>query len=475
MRGFLSIRREERWAAGLFLLWQVVLQALVIGKYYPAFSKVVTDYRKTFIDGFHISGFDPLTYCVVSDWSTAFDVNRHPLLAFLYYPFYLLNRGLIYATGVNFAQFIVAAILLFCSFYAFVLMMRIGRELVGIALGEAVILAFLLFSFAYIMLAAVSPDHFVVSLFLLLLVIYITGKQMKEGRRMTKWQTVLFFLLTAGVSLNNGMKAFLASLFSNGKHFFRPGHLLLAVLLPAAAIWGFGEWEYNTFVADGVRAQKVARSKAVRAEKALMLSRFRDTTTVSDSAGQARAFNQIWRNHRKKVLREKAKEPQHAHAGEPISRKRFLNWTDMSTSRLTTVVENLFGESLQLHQQHALDDVMRDRPVVVRYNWIFNYVVEALLFLLFAAGVWAGRKSRLLWLTFSFFALDMVLHLGLGFGINEIYIMTAHWAYVIPVSLGFLLRAATGRKRLVLDGFIVLIALYLAIYNTSLLVNTLYT
>ena len=469
----LKIKKEERLPVVLFLLWQMVMHIAVISHYYSKFSVINKDFRKVFIDNFHISGFDPLTLCVVTDWTTAFDVNRHPLLAFYYYPVYLINQLLMSLTGINSGAFLVSCVLLISSVYAFLFMMRIGKELVCLSRFESSILAFFLFSFAYVMLAAISPDHFIISLCLLLLVLYITGKQIKDGRKMKKWQTILLFFLTAGVSLNNGIKVFLASFFSNGKSFFRPSHLFIAILLPAAVLCGFSEWEYNTFVADSVHAGKVQRAQAIKADKAKMLAAFRDTTQIKDSAKQAIKFKEIWRNHRKEQLRKKAQEPQNAHSGKPMSKERFLNWTDITTSRSATIVENLFGESLQLHEQHTLGDVMRDRPVFVSYNWFFNYVIEAFIVLLFLCGIWAGKRSKLMWMTLSFFALDMILHIGLGFGINEVYIMTAHWAYVIPLCIGFLIKSTSGRKRTAITLFTALIAFYLIVYNSVLTIFTL--
>ena len=78
-----------------------------------------------------------------------------------------------------------------------------------------------------------------------------------------------------------------------------------------------------------------------------------------------------------------------------------------------------------------------------------------------------------MWMTLSFFALDMILHIGLGFGINEVYIMTAHWAYVIPLCIGFLITSTSGRKRTAITLFTALIAFYLIVYNSVLTIFTL--
>lgn len=39
-----------------------------------------------------------------------------------------------------------------------------------------------------------------------------------------------------------------------------------------------------------------------------------------------------------------------------------------------------------------------------------------------------------------FFLFDFALHIGLGFGINEVYIMTAHYMYALPIAIGFLVE-----------------------------------
>jgi len=138
-----------------------------------------------------------------------------------------------------------------------------------------------------------------------------------------------------------------------------------------------------------------------------------------------------------------------------------------------THFENLFGESIQLHQKYTLCDVIRDRPVFVSYNWVVNYIVEGFIVLLFLGGIWAGKRSKLMWMCLSFFALDMILHIGLGFGINEVYIMTAHWAYVIPLCIGCLIKSMKGGIRHAITLLTALIAFYLIVYNSALIIFTL--
>lgn len=170
------------------------------------------------------------------------------------------------------------------------------------------------------------------------------------------------------------------------------------------------------------------------------MQQYKDTAQVKDSADVAIAVKKIVKQKaRDKYVRDH-KQIWNKNKGKPIAKGEFSSWTDISTSRSETMVENFFGEAIMLHQNHLLGDVLRDRPVIVKYKSPVNYVVEGIIVILFILGLIAGRKSRFLWLTMMFFLFDFALHIGLGFGINEVYIMTAHYMYALPIAIGFLVE-----------------------------------
>ncbi len=53
------------------------------------------------------------------------------------------------------------------------------------------------------------------------------------------------------------------------------------------------------------------------------------------------------------------------------------------------------GDSIQLHQDYVLEDGLRHRPDVREIRYAINYVVEAVIILLFVAGIWAGRRASI--------------------------------------------------------------------------------
>ena len=460
------VKREERRMAAVLLTVFVLLDALVIAHYYGIFTPITDRYWRLFIGNFHISGFDPITYSVVSNWSEGYNVYRHPLLAYFMYVPYLINQGLMWLTGINCAIFVVAAIQLFCAFYSALFLFRIFREVIELGHRQSVLLTFFFFSFAFVMLTTMVPDHFVLSMMILLLALYVSGKLIAKGRKLTLWQAILYFFLTAGTSLNNGLKVFLCDLFVNAKGFFRPKFFFGAVILPAALIWGVSRMTYAYLVWPNEMAAKKARAKAKAdkeaKQKTLMLAQAKaDSIRIAhgDTAVKSTA-----------APKEKPKR-RRVTKGRPIVRGEFMDWTDATTSRTAPVVENLFGESIQLHQDYLLGDLLISRPVVVHYRSAFNYVVEAVIVLLFAIGIWCGRRSRFFWLAMSFFALDMVLHVGLGFALNEIYIMAAHWIYIIPIAVGYALKALPRRWNWGVTVLVGMLTLFLWAWNVSLIVK----
>ncbi len=449
-----KVKPEERIQSLLALVVIVVLNALFIYRMHDLFMQEgFGPYWKVFERELHLSGYDPLTYLTVTDWDVIYQVYRHPLLAFMMWPLYMLNECLTWLLGVNCVQYLVALPLIVCSYYSYIFLYRIHREVIALNRWDATLLTAFYFSFAYILLSVIVPDHFTISMFLLLITLYISGACIQKGREFRWWQSAIFFYITAGVTLSNGIKVFLSGFFVNLKDFFRPKYLLLAVLLPAALLWGTAQWEYREYVLpkEKARAEAKARQEEALKEK---------VAAMSPQERKAFEAKQARRELRLKLQREKS--------GQPMEDHGFLKWTDISTSRWQSLYENLFGESLQFHQDYLLEDVLVHRPVFVPYKWMVNYVVEGLILLLFAAGIWYGRTNRFLWLCLLGMAFDMFIHIILGFGINEIYIMTPHWAFVLPIAIAYLFLRVRGWW---LRGVVLLMTIWLLAYNGYLLVD----
>ncbi|MBR2205646.1 MAG: GtrA family protein [Prevotella sp.] len=456
--GLFRLKPEERVQAAVALTVIVVLNALFIFRLHELFLQPgFGPYWKVFERELHLSGYDPYTYLTVTDWDVVYEAHRHPLLAFFIWPLWLLNQGLTWVLGVNCVQYVVALVVITSSLYSYVFLYRIHREIVGLRRDDATLLTMFAFSMAYLLLSVIVPDHFTVSMFLLLMTFYISGICIRKGREFRWWQSAVLFFITAGVTLSNGIKVFLSGFFVNRRDFFRPKYLLLAVLLPSALLWGTAVWQHYTFVEPRQQArEKVERLKSERVKE-----------RVAKMSPEERARYEAKKARREAVLRRQAEK-----TGKPMEDHGYLKWTDISTSRWQTVYENLLGETIQFHRRHFLEDTLVGRPLFVPYLSVFSYVIEALVVLLALMGVWYGRRSRFLWLCLSCLAIDMGIHLVLGFGINEVFIMAPHFLFILPIATAYLLRETRGHAvRLAVTA----LTAYLFTYNGVLLTYFLLT
>ncbi len=440
MKSIFRIKREEITVAVVALLVFSALNVLMMYKYYPYFTRGGNlGFWSIFYNRFCVSGFDCLTYITISRWKILYTLYRHPLLAAMMYPFASLNHWLMTQYEFNYAIYIVAIILVFCALYSFIFIYRTLREVVEVGRLDATLLTSMYFSFAYIMLTVMVPDHFCVSMLLLTMTLYIAGKRMKSGKEMRWWQTCILFILTAGVTTTNGVKTLLAALFTNGKRFFRPKYLLGALVLPACLLGGAYYYQHYYIVVP-------------------------DTKKVNANLEKKRKENKEYARQLDEHHEWMAKQ-----SGKPIGNSNFFQFTNVSSPRAESIVENMLGEGIVLHQEQLLKDINRTRPVFVKYKCWGVYVLEFILFTLFVMGAICGWGDRFMRLCLSWLAFDMVLHLGFGFGINEIYIMSAHWMFIIPIAYAYLLKKLRRRLKPYLRLFLLVLTIALLVYNGRLI------
>jgi len=477
-----KIKREERWPALTIVVYFLVMNVIELLHYATPLTKFYKHYGQMFGKYYHVSGFDSLTYVTLSDWNAYYNVYRHPLLHYFAYPLYLINKGLMWITDHNCAIFIVAFLLLIFALYSFIFLYRIIREVIGVDRITSTITSLFYFSFGYIILTLMVPDHFAPSMMLLLMTLYISGKKMRGKTLLTTWQTVVLFFLTAGISLNNGIKTIMSQLMVNGKRFFRPVNLLVVVVICPLLIWCTARYEYGLRVwpqeiVKKANKKKMALIKKKKAEKKAMEKAREDSVfltqyvwaqslgwsadLVRDSL--ARATGDTVRKEKKRKVISYSK----LNKNTPISNGEFMRWTDVSIPRGESLLENVFGEGIQVHDSYLLLDALYAKPMIVKYNHWFNYFAEAIVVMLFLIGIWMGRRDKFFWLAMSFFALDMLLHVGLGFALNEVYIMSAHWMYIIPIAVAYIAKGIDRKYVNIFRWIVGIVMIYLFCWNTN--------
>ena len=434
-----KVKKEERWLAFAMLAVFVTFNAMVIASHYHLYTMDAHGgFWSVFTKNFRMSGYDCWSWITISGGRIHFVTSRHPLYLTFLYPLYLLNDWLIQNVGYNFAVYFMAVIIVFSAFYAVLFMYRVFREVLELRRKDARILTLLLFSFGHVLIPTMVPDHFVISLMLLSLTLYITGKKMKKGQLLTAWQSLVLTFFTAGMATSNGVKTLLAGLFTNGKKVFTCKFISIGVVLPLFLLFGIQQSQYYLL-------------------------------EVPQQAVVSHIESETLKKNPQKVLEHKKQrdEWQRTHLGQPVGDGVITKLMDVSTPRIPTIVENFFGESIQLHQRSLLKDVSWERPIFVEYNWSVNYIIEALIVLLFIVGIVFSYKQRFFKMLLAWFACDLTLHLILGFAVTEVYIMTSGWAFIIPISYGYLLKRLSMKWLKLMRVALIMLTIYLWIYNAG--------
>ena len=434
-----KVKKEERWLAFAMLAVFVTFNAMVIASHYHVYTmEAHGGFWSVFTKNFRMSGYDCWSWITVSGGRIHFVTSRHPLYLTFLYPLYLLNDWLIQNVGYNFAVYFMAVIIVFSAFYAVLFMYRVFREVLELRRKDARLLTLLLFSFGHVLIPTMVPDHFVISLMLLSLTLYITGKKMKKGQLLTAWQSLVLTFFTAGMATSNGVKTLLAGLFTNGKKVFTCKFISIGVVLPLFLLLGIQQSQYYLL--------EVPQQAVVR-----------------------HIESETLKKNPQKVLEHKKQrdEWQRTHLGQPVGDGVITKLMDVSTPRIPTIVENFFGESIQLHQRSLLMDVSWERPIFVEYNWSVNYIIEAFVVLLFIVGIVFSYKQRFFKMLLAWFACDLTLHLILGFAVTEVYIMTSGWAFIIPISYGYLLKRLSMKWLKLMRVALIMLTIYLWIYNAG--------
>ena len=434
-----KVKKEERWLAFAMLAVFVTFNAMVIASHYHVYTmEAHGGFWSVFTKNFRMSGYDCWSWITVSGGRIHFVTSRHPLYLTFLYPLYLLNDWLIQNVGYNFAVYFMAVIIVFSAFYAVLFMYRVFREVLELRRKDARILTLLLFSFGHVLIPTMVPDHFVISLMLLSLTLYITGKKMKKGQLLTAWQSLVLTFFTAGMATSNGVKTLLAGLFTNGKKIFTVKFISIGVVLPLFLLLGIQQSQYYLL-------------------------------EVPQQAVVSHIESETLKKNPQKVLEHKRQrdEWQRTHLGQPVGDGVITKLMDVSTPRIPTIVENFFGESIQLHQRSLLKDVSWERPIFVEYNWSLNYIIEAFVVLLFIVGIVFSYKQRFFKMLLAWFACDLTLHLILGFAVTEVYIMTSGWAFIIPISYGYLLKRLSMKWLKMMRVALIMLTIYLWIYNAG--------
>lgn len=450
--------KRETWivfAIGLILI--IGLNSLMVFYDYHVWTNAKYAPWSTFVKRFEMSGFDDYPYVIISKWRPLYTLERHPLLCISFWPLTQLNSWLTETYHYNFAIYFIGALWTFIGTCSWMLMYKIMHVIMELPWKASLLITATFYGFSHVMMVLFVCDHQGISLALLLLTIYLAGKAIKEGRHMPLWQSLSLLFFSTSITTTNMVKIFIADIFT--RKFTITSHLrhFSLYLLPLAFIFGM---------------YMLQKDSTQKEEKAYINEMIRKTAEKDSTFAE----------------KQKSREAKH----DSIAKLRKMDsplfeYTEHYVSRGASLVENIFGEGIILHPQgcKAPDDstdsdkyyVLRDtnekhRPVLLLYNHWYYYAVEAIIVALFIAGLWCGRRNKVMLIAFSMFLFDMLLHVGLEFASSDVYIMTAHWAFVIPISYACLYNSCKIKYlKTALILTLIALAVFLWWHNLSLIIH----
>ena len=262
---------------------------------------------------------------------------------------------------------------------------------------------------------------------------------------MPLWQSLPLAFIATGVTTTNIVKVFFSDFFTQigRKPFKRVCLHFLLYLIPLSLMLGAYFYQMETTQkAEREHAESIIRKRS--AKDSVFAKRHKIEAAITAERRKQQIFN------------------------NPI-----VTNTEYHIDRLPSLVENIFGEGLLLHEDYALKDPNRNgnRPVLVKYNHWWYYAVEGLIVILMLAGLWRGIRERLVWIVLSIFLFDMLLHVGLNFASADVYIMTAHWAFIIPIAFAYLIKHLSGINQKFAFTLTLALTIFLWWHNLSLIVN----
>ena len=119
-------------------------------------------------------------------------------------------------------------------------MWRTLRTVVFVAAHGATLVTVFFMSCAYIMVNVFVVEHFCLLLFMIMLTLYRAGMHLREGTRFGCKEVLLLFVVTAGITLSNGIVVLLAAMSVNGRAAFRPRFFFTTLVLPGVLMLALG-------------------------------------------------------------------------------------------------------------------------------------------------------------------------------------------------------------------------------------------
>jgi hypothetical protein len=123
-----------------------------------------------------------------------------------------------------------------------------------------------------------------------------------------------------------------------------------------------------------------------------------------------------------------------------------LQYTGSRIDKCHLFIDNFLSEPILFHDKTGI--VFSSETInLPSYPNLFFYLPVAILFILTLFSVIINRNLGLTWLFCLCFTIDILIHFGIGYGIEEAQLFCGHWMFYLPIMIGLLIKHLTQKRQ----------------------------
>lgn len=425
---FKMIRKNEFPLLILLFVVSIILNVLYLYNFYGVYYPI-------------ISGYDPYLLSTVTEWTHSPYIHSnsifsHPGFSIIALPIAIINALVSFFVGSNCANFILSIILMFMYVTEVILLKRILEDYVGLNSFESVLLSVLFGFMAYVLLMSFTPDHFAFSQFFLILYIFLWTKRESSG--LHKSSLFLPYIVVCGITITNGIKILLSLLFFKGR-FLRYLFFTIIILFATVCI-------PRILNSNVIYSTNPGESAYLAKEYVNSVNNKHFYFDEKEIEGKYNKINfSDCEKSRNEALETLVVSEKNIEGNKVINKIKsiywgYLYWVKGNVSKYSAFIYNMFGESVLLHK----NSINKESVSFGSYSSTFVNIVNYVFIIMVFCGIVVGCKERLMKLLAIFLSVDFLLHIIVGYGINEVYIFSPHYLFIFIISIGYLIKKTTG-------------------------------
>lgn len=149
-----------------------------------------------------------------------------------------------------------------------------------------------------------------------------------------------------------------------------------------------------------------------------------------------------------------------------------LTYTGSTLNKFCLFVDNFVSEPIAFHNTMGIvysPDTIHLPP----YTSFLCYLPTIIIFFFVFLSLIVCHKERIIWLFCTCWGADLIIHFGIGYGIEEAQLFSGHWIFFLPILIGMLIVRSNKLLQRVIVGVVSVVASILMVYNLNCFIHSL--